>query len=90
MKAINLALRAACLFVFAMALAKGLGLVLPDSFGRAPLLAAVLLVLHTLELPFALKHLRADSSRPLWFSVVLTLLFGVLHWKPLADAARKP
>lgn len=89
MKAINTALRVACLIVFAMALAKGLGLVPPDSFGRAPLLAAVLLVLHTLELPFALKHLRADS-RPLWQGLLLTLLFGVLHWKPLAGAAGKP
>lgn len=89
MKTINLALRAACLFVYAMALAKCLGLVPADTFGHAPLLAGVLLVLHTLELPFALRHLKTDT-RPLWQGALLTLLFGVLHWKPLADAARKP
>jgi hypothetical protein len=33
------------------------------------------------------KHVRRYAG-PLWVSMVLTMLFGLLHWKPLADGAR--
>jgi|TARA_B110000503_G_scaffold43641_1_gene71368 uncharacterized protein YhhL (DUF1145 family) len=44
----------------------------------------VLLGVHALELVFAMKHVRRYKG-PLALSVVLTLLFGLLHWKPLSD-----
>jgi hypothetical protein len=49
--------------------------------------------LHVLELPFVLGHLRRYRG-PLAASIVLNLLFGLLHWVPLkraahADAAEK-
>ena len=43
------------------------------------------LVLHTLELVFLFRHVRLYRG-PLAISVILTLLFGLLHWKPLVDA----
>ena len=33
------------------------------------------------------RHVRRYRG-PLALSVLLTLLFGLLHWKPLADARR--
>ena len=80
-----LALKALCLLVYALALASLAGLLPPDSFTRTPYVAAVLLGLHALELVFMMKHVRLYRG-PLAVSIVLTLLFGLLHWKPLADA----
>jgi hypothetical protein len=88
---INLALRALCLLVYAAALAhlSGHAELLPaGSFSRAPLVAAVLLTLHTLELVFMFKHVRLYPGR-LSTSVILTLLFGLLHWKPLLDRRKR-
>lgn len=81
----NLALKALCLLVYALALARLAGLMPAGSFTQTPLIAAVLLGLHALELVFMMKHVRLYKGS-LAASVVLTLLFGVLHWKPLADA----
>jgi hypothetical protein len=50
--------------------------------------ALVLLLIHALEVLFAFKHVRLYKG-PLAISVVLTLLFGLLHWRPLARAAAK-
>lgn len=81
----NLALKALCLLVYALAAAGLAGLLPPGRFSHAPLVAAVLLGLHALELVFMMKHVRLYRG-PLAVSIVLTLLFGLLHWKPLADA----
>ncbi len=48
--------------------------------------ALILLAIHMAELLFVFKHVRLYPG-PLPVSVLLTLLFGLLHWKPLADAA---
>lgn len=50
--------------------------------------AAVLLAVHLLEVVFCFKKVALHKG-PLFDSVLLTLLFGFLHWKPLADAARR-
>ena len=81
---INYLLRALCLLAYALALAKMVGLVPEGSFDRAPLVAGVLLALHAAELVFMFKHVRLYRGA-LAVSVLLTLLFGLLHWKPLAD-----
>jgi hypothetical protein len=81
---LNLVLRVLCLLVYALALASLAGL-LPDGlFGRAPLVAGVLLAIHALETVVMFKHVRLYPG-PLAVSIVLTLLYGLLHWKPLAD-----
>ena len=80
-------LKLGCLGIYAAALAGAAGW-LPDGLGRAAMgLAAFVLLLHVLEIFFAFGHIRRYPG-PLATSVLLTLLFGVLHWKPLADAAR--
>ena len=82
--AINYLLRALCLLAYALALVKLAGLVAEGSFDRVTTVALVLLVLHMGELLLMSKHVRLYKG-PLAVSVLLTLLFGLLHWKPLAD-----
>ena len=82
---VNYALRALCLLAYTMAIGKWAGLIAPGSFDHSPLLATVLLGVHAAELVFMFKHVRLYKG-PLAVSVLLTLLFGLLHWKPLADA----
>jgi hypothetical protein len=82
--ALNLALRAQCLLVYVLALAVMSGLLPDGAFSRAPLIAGVLLAIHALETVVMFKHVRLYLG-PLALSVVLKLLFGLLHWKPLAD-----
>jgi hypothetical protein len=47
-----------------------------------------MLLLHALELVFVFEHVRRYRG-PLATSVLLTLVFGLLHWKPLADEAKR-
>lgn len=51
--------------------------------------AMVLLAAHLLEVVFCFRKVALHKG-PLLDSVLLTLLFGFLHWKPMADAARRP
>jgi hypothetical protein len=80
---LNDLLRALCLLAYTMALAKLADLLPAGTFDRAPLVAGVLLALHAAELLFMFKHVRLYRGA-LATSVLLTLLFGLLHWKPLA------
>jgi uncharacterized membrane protein (UPF0136 family) len=86
--AVNLLLRALCLLAYATALAKLAGLLPAGTFDRAPMVAGVLLALHAAELLFMFRHVRLYRGA-LAVSVLLTLLFGLLHWKPLADQAAR-
>jgi hypothetical protein len=78
----NKILKAGCLAIYALALAS-LFVTLPFGAGT-PLqyAAAILLVAHVLE---ALVMFRTVRRYPgsLAVSLVLTLLFGFLHWWPL-------
>jgi len=51
-------------------------------------LAVVLIAVHALECVLAFKYVKSYSG-PLLTSVALALLYGLLHWMPLAKAARK-
>ncbi len=82
-----LILKIACLLAYALALAGLAGLLGSELAGRMLSVAAVLLTLHVLELILMFKHVRKYRG-PLLVSVLLTLLFGLLHCKPLADAAK--
>jgi len=45
-------------------------------------------VIHALEIVVMFKQVRLYRG-PLAVSMLLTLLFGLLHWKPLADEQKR-
>lgn len=59
----------------------------PDIIHWLRIVAMVLLVAQLLEVVICFKKVALHKG-PLFDSVLLTLLFGILHWKPMADAAR--
>jgi hypothetical protein len=81
-------LKLGCIAIYLAALA-GWADLLPGSLGRAAQITAVgILLLHAIELLFVFGHVRRYRG-PVAVSVLLTLLFGFLHWKPLADEAKR-
>lgn len=81
-------LKAVCLGIYALAMA-GLAGLLPSGFaGSIQTIALVMLAVHAVELAVMFKHVKRYPG-PLAISILLTMLFGLLHWKPLADAAKK-
>jgi hypothetical protein len=77
-----------CLVAYAVGIAGLLGLIHGPLASAGEILSIALLGIHALELLFAFRYL--DRYRgPLALSVVLSLLFGVLHWAPLARPARR-
>ena len=81
-------LKAVCLGIYALAMA-GLAGLLPSGFaGSMQSIALVMLAVHAVELAVMFKHVKRYPG-PLAISILLTMLFGLLHWKPLADAAKK-
>jgi hypothetical protein len=82
----NTYLKALCLAIYLLAVIGGF-VVLP--FGVTSALqkvAIILLAAHVLELIVAFKSVKRYQG-PLIDSVALTLLFGLLHWKPLSRAS---
>jgi hypothetical protein len=51
-------------------------------------LTVALIAVHALELLFAFQYVKTYQG-PLLKSVLLALLFGLLHWMPLAKASKK-
>ncbi len=84
----NALLKASLLALYALAGASFLWTIPLDAGQLLRRIAALLLILHALELVFMFKHVRLYRGA-LAASVALTLLFGLLHWKPLADQARR-
>ncbi len=81
--------RIVLLAVYGVALASYLTALplLPDAIAWVRIAAGVLVAVHLLEVVFCFKTVALYKGSLLG-SVLLTLLFGFLHWKPLADAAR--
>lgn len=79
-KAVLLAFYAAVLASFVMPLP-----VSPEVVYWARIVAAVLLAAHALEVVVFYRKVALYKGS-VAVSIVLTLLFGFLHWKPLADA----
>jgi uncharacterized protein YhhL (DUF1145 family) len=76
-------LKATCIAVYLAALV-GLFVRLPYGLASAALYATgVLLAAHALEVLVAFRSIRRYRG-PLAASIGLTLLFGFLHWIPLA------
>lgn len=83
-KAALLAFYAAVLASFAVALPAS-----PEVLHWARIVAGVLLVAHALEVVVFFRQVSLYKG-PVALSIAQTLLFGFLHWKPLADDARAP
>ena len=84
----NSVLKAILLALYALAGASFLWAMPLDAGSFLRRIAALLLIIHALEVVFMFKHVRLYRGA-LGASVALTLLFGLLHWKPLADQARR-
>lgn len=80
-------LKAGCLATYALAGAALAGLYGGPLAAAAQVGAAALLVAHLLELPFAYRHLGAHPG-PFWSSLLQSLLYGLMHWWPLARRRR--
>ena len=78
--------KAGCLAIYALALAGLAGLLPSGLAGTMLAIAVAFLAAHVVELAFAFKHVRRYQGA-LAVSVLLTLLFGLLHWWPLKMAA---
>jgi len=79
----NLAMRIGCLLAYALGIAAFAGLIHGPLAAAAAIVTIALVGLHALELLFAYRFLHRYKG-PMGVSVVLALLFGVLHWAPLA------
>lgn len=84
----NSFLKAILLALYALAIASSYWAVPYELGPTVRLVAAALLIIHAVEVVVAFKHVRLYRGA-LAMSIVLTLLFGLLHWKPLADKARR-
>ena len=82
-----LAGKAVCVALYAAALGHLAGWLPSGVLPHAPVLAAVFLALHALELPIFWRRVKRYQG-PLAVSVVLTLLFGLLHLTPLRGGER--
>ncbi|WP_195763843.1 hypothetical protein [Pseudoduganella rivuli] len=78
------ALKVLCLLLYVLGLADWLG-VWPH--GAAAVAAALVLAAHAAEAVLALRYVRLYQG-PLFVSLLLTVLFGLLHVMPLARQAR--
>ena len=81
-------LKAVCLGIYALAMAGLAGLLPSGLAGSMQTIALVMLAVHVVELAVMFKHVKRYPG-PLAISILLTMLFGLLHWKPLADAAKE-
>lgn len=80
--------RSVCLLVYALAIAS---YAVSFSDGVATTVrygALILLVAHAIEVVVCFKYLKLYKGS-IAASIGLTLLFGLLHWKPLANAAAR-
>lgn len=85
----NQFLKVNLLALYALALLS-LALAMPwDSNALLQRLALILLAVHAAETVFVLQHVKKYEGA-LWKSIALSLLFGLLHWLPLARKGRSP
>lgn len=75
-------LKLGCLFIYAGALASLLGWKTSEWGQWQQYIALAILVVHVIEMPFVFAAIRRYRG-PLAVSVLLSLLFGLLHWQPL-------
>lgn len=76
----------ACLLMYGLALASGLGWWTSDAAVIVRTVALLVLAVHAVEAVIAFKLVRRYPG-PLAISICLTLLFGLVHLRPLARKA---
>jgi uncharacterized protein YhhL (DUF1145 family) len=81
----NDTLKAILLAIYALAILGLLGVLPPGVASVLAKIAVVLAAAHLLELAIAFKAVKRYPG-PLVDSIALTLLFGILHWRPLSKA----
>ena len=81
----NTNLKAILLAIYALAVVGLLGVLPPGLASVLAKIAVVLVAAHVLELAIAFKAVKRYPG-PLIDSIALTLLFGILHWRPLSKA----
>jgi uncharacterized protein YhhL (DUF1145 family) len=81
----NDTLKAILLAIYALAILGLLGVLPPGVTSVLVKIAGILVGLHLLELAVAFKAVKRHPG-PLVDSIGLTLLFGILHWRPLSKA----
>jgi uncharacterized protein YhhL (DUF1145 family) len=81
-------LKAVCLVIYTLAMAGLAGLLPSGLAGPVQTIALFMLIAHAVELLVMFKYVKRYPG-PLAFSLLLTMLFGLLHWKPLADTSKK-
>lgn len=77
-------LKAACLLIYAVAILANIITMPAWLASSAQTLAVILLVVHVIETFFFWRYVKMWQG-PLLVSIVLNLLFGILHWKPMQD-----
>lgn len=80
--------KALCLGTYALALTVPFVTIPLDAGPYLQKLALILLAAHILELPIAYRYLRLYKGS-LIDSVALSLMYGLLHWQPLAKASKQ-
>lgn len=80
-------LKLLCIGVYVLGVASAAGL-LPAAWSFWKTIAVVLLAAHLLEVIVMFKYVKRYRGS-LGASLVLTLLFGFLHWKPLMQAKER-
>jgi uncharacterized membrane protein HdeD (DUF308 family) len=80
-------LQVLCIATYAVGAAVGLGL-LPESLSIVRTIALLLLAGHVIEAVVAFRYVKRYPG-PLAVSLVLTLLFGFLHWWPYRRQAKE-
>lgn len=84
---LQLVLRAGAIAIYLAGALAVLGVIHAPLARPAEVISAVLLGLHALETVAMFKHVKRYQG-PVALSVLLSVLFGLLHWLPLAKAAR--
>ena len=84
----NLAMRIACLAVYALGIAAFAHLIHGSLAPIAAIITIALLGVHALELLYAFRFLHRYKGS-MAASIVLAMLFGVLHWAALARQPAK-
>lgn len=83
----NSLFKALCLGTYALALTVPFVTIPLDAGPYLQKLALILLAAHVLELPIAYRYLRLYKGSFI-DSVALSLMYGLLHWQPLAKASK--
>lgn len=85
---LNRFFKANCIAVYLLAIASHF-VSFPMQAGEVlQTLALALILVHVLEAVLAFPYIKTYDG-PLYASVLLALLFGLLHWMPLARRARQ-